>query len=315
MTQFSRAALFSKVAVVLPAAMAIILSLSLGGCGKKDEKKKVEAEKVTEVEADQVTVQDIVAGESYDCDDPSGMTADKRFWCKGFRAWQDSDSIGENSGARDEFIAAWKLGYLDASQGRNPAIDNLQSRPVAAEGYETGYIAVLDNQGVVEYDCTEGDETDNEYRDRWCEASASFNKSNLGSSTNAVLRNNYINGFMAGRAIALTIPTSMESLFGDAAPDENAKKPIDDPEADAPKGIQVFYKGFNAGFQAMIDTVRESVNQVMEQMQNMPGMEGMEGMPGMPGMDGMPMPPMGELPPGMENMMPPMPGVHDDMSE
>ena len=312
--------LFPRAAMVLPAAMAIVLSLSLGGCGKQDEKKTVasEASSHTEAEPDQVTVKDLVAADSqgYDCDDPSGMTADKRFWCKGFRSWQDSDSFSDSSNAREEYITAWKLGYLDASQGRNPAIDNLQSRPVAANGYETGYLTVLDNQGVIEYDCTEGDETDNEYRDRWCEAAAAYSKSNSGSSGNAVLRNNYINGFMAGRAIALTIPTSMESLFGDAAPDTNAKKPIDQPEANAPKGIQVFYNGFNAGFQAMIDTVRESVNQVMEQMQNMPGMEGMEGMPGMPGMDGMPMPPMGELPPGMENMMPPVPGMNDsDMTE
>ncbi|MCG8531568.1 MAG: myeloid leukemia factor, partial [Desulfovibrionales bacterium] len=222
------------------------------------------------------------------------------------RDWQGSENFRDNDGARDEFIAAWKLGYLDASAGKNPAMDNLQSRPLAADGYETGYIAVLDHQGVIEYDCSEGDETDNEYRDRWCEASKAYNKSNLGSAANAVLRSNYINGYMAGRAIALTIPTSMESLFGDAALDENAKKPIDAPEADTPKGIQIFYKGFNDGFKAMIDTVRESVNQVMEQMQNMPGMEGMDGMPGMmPGMDGMPP----DMPPGMDDMMP---GMGDD---
>ncbi len=288
----------TRAALVLPAMMAIILQ----GCGKQDDDKK--AQEANEIKTDQVTVQDIVPGpvSDFDCDDPTGMTADKRFWCKGFRSWQDSNSYQDSDDARDEFISAWKLGYLDASQGRDPAVDNLQSRPIAAEGYENGYITVLDDQGIIEYDCSEGDETDNEYRDRWCEASTAYSKSGLGSAANAVLRGNYINGYMAGRAIALTIPTSMESLFGDSAPDENAKKPIDEPDADSPKGIQVFYKGFNAGFQAMIDTVRDSVNQVMEQMQNMPGMEGMENMEGM-------------MPPGMENMMPPMPDGMNDENE
>ena len=292
----------------LPAIMAIVMAifmvLMLPGCG---DDNKAETTQITKTKAkeqpkedvvEQVSVEDIRPGESagFDCDDPSGMTPDKRFWCRGLKAWTESENHqADNNHACDEFIEAWKLGSLDAMQGRTPAIENLQSRPVAADGYETGYISVLDSQGVIEYDCSEGEETDNEYRDRWCEAAASYNSSGQGSATNAILRNIYINGYMSGRAIALTLPTSMESLFGSEAPREEAKSAIDEPESGAPKSILVFHRGFTDGFQAMIDTVRESVNQVMEQMQSMPGMDGMPP----PGMDDM------GMPPGMEHLMPP----------
>ena len=72
--------------------------------------------------------------------------------------------------------------------------------------------SALDAMGVVEYECSEGTETDNEYRDRW-QGAIAFNASRLAAPTNAILRSTYINGYMSGRAIALTLPTSMESLF------------------------------------------------------------------------------------------------------
>ncbi|WP_087107412.1 hypothetical protein [Parendozoicomonas haliclonae] len=299
-------------AVVITILTTALTITMLQGCSEQDKKSKtVASQKAAEQQGDvveQVTIEDILpesATTSYNCDDSSGMTADKRFWCLGLKAWSQSEHFDEGSSARDEFINAWKLGALDAQQARDPAIENLQTRPLAAAGYESGYVSVLDAIGIVEYECSEGEETDNEYRDRWCEAANAYNSSRLGSPANAVLRGTYINGYMSGRAIALTLPTSMESLFGgESTPQEGAKKAIDEPDSDTPKSIQVFYRGFNDGFQAMIDTVRESVNQVMEQMQGMPGMDGMPpGMEGMPGMDGM-MPPPGMMDP----MAPPMPG-------
>lgn len=292
-----------SLSVVMAIIMAAFMVVMLPGCSddEKEQKEPAAVQKAKPVEetVEQVSVEDIRAGDpaGFDCDDPTGMTADKRFWCRAEKAWKESESYqADNTDARDEFIQAWKLGSLDAMQARTPAIDNLQNHPVAAAGYESGYISVLDVQGVLEYDCSDGEESDNEYRDRWCEAAAAYNSSRQGEASNAVLRNSYINGYMSGRAIALTLPTSMESLFGGDAPKEGTKSAIDTPESDAPKSILVFHRGFTDGFQAMIDTVRESVNQVMEQMQNMPGMDGMPP----PGMEG-------GMPPGMEHMMPPMP--------
>ena len=78
----------------------------------------------------------------------------------------------------------------------------------------------------------------------------------------------------------------MESLFGGEQSSVDGKRAIDEP-TDHLKAIRIFHQGFNDGFQAMLDTVRESVNQVMEQMQNLDVMPGMEGMPDMDGMPGM----------------------------
>ncbi len=298
----------SWLSIVMAIAVAMLITITLPGCSKKDDKKDsrkeepAEQQGAPEQDKDPVTLENLRAGSyvEYNCADSGDMTADKRFWCRGQKNWTESESFQEeDTAARDEFIEAWKLGSLDAQQGRDPVTDNLSSRPTAMDGYQTGYINVLDALGIVEYECSEGDETDNEYRDRWCEAASAYNSSRQGSPSNAILRADYINGYMSGRAIALTLPTSMESLFGGEAPKADSKKAIDDMDPDAPKAIKVFYRGFNDGFQAMIDTVKESVNQVMEQMQGMPGMDGMDGMDGMP-MDGGMAPP-----PGMEHMMPP----------
>ena len=299
----------SKVTMVSVMAITMVLiTILLQGCTQEKKEKVVAA--TDSSDEYQVSLADIrsatesatgSAFSSYECNTATGMTSDKRFWCMGHKAWLESEYSNEGEEAtQNEFIEAWKLGALDAQQARDPAVENLRSRPVAAAGYESGYISVLDATGIVEYECSDGDETDNEYRDRWCEASIAYNSSRMGAAHNAVLRAAYVNGYMSGRAIALTLPTSMESLFGDEPPQDGGKRAIDElGSAASPKAIKTFNTGFHEGFQAMIDTVRESVNQVMEQMQGMDGMPGMEGMPGdgMPGMPGMP---------GMDGMMPGM---------
>ncbi len=265
----------------------ILTTLLLPGCSKQDDskgRKSQMAESGMAADVSSVSVDDIQPdATSYDCTSMAG-SADKRSWCLGLQAWNDSEYHSRDDRARDEFIEGWRLGSLDAQQAVNPGIEQLQSRPMAAAGYESGYINVLDAIGVIEYECSEGAETDNEYRDRWCEAAAAFNRARLASPTNAVLRGTYINGYMSGRAIALTLPTSMESLFGGEQSSVDGKRAIDEPTDHSPKAIRIFHQGFNDGFQAMLDTVRESVNQVMEQMQNLDVMPGMEGMPDMDGM-------------------------------
>ena len=222
----------------------------------------------------------------FDCSDPSGMSSDKRLWCRALGAWQRSDSFSDSAHQQDEYIEAWKLGYLDAAQAKNPVAESLRDRPLAANGYDSGYMAQLDDQGIIEYDCGGTNDSDNEYRDRWCEGFAAYSKSDQGTSSNAVLRSIFINGYMSGKAIALTMPSSMESIFDEevTAPAAGAKKPIDQPDSTTPRSVAVFYRGFNNGFQAMLDSIRESVLQLREQMQNMPGMGADGSLPGMEGL-------------------------------
>ena len=263
---------------------ALIIILLLAGCREQDQPSQgtpeSNSESVATAECTPVTsANNSLGGASYDCSIAAG-TADKRFWCFGLQVWHKSQFQNQGEAERNRFIEAWQSGALDAQQALDPTIDKFKSSPQAQAGYESGYISVLDAMGVVEYECSDGPETNNEYRDRWCEGAAAFNASHLASPTNVVLRNTYINGYMSGRAIALTLPTSMESLFGGGVGVEaDGKQAIEEPESSAPKPIKIFYQGFNDGFKAMLDTVRESVNQVMEQMQSMEGMPGMEGLP------------------------------------
>ena len=156
----------------------ILTTLLLPGCSKQDDskgRKSQMAESGMAADVSSVSVDDIQPdATSYDCTSVAG-SADKRSWCLGLQAWNDSEYQPDDR-ARDEFIEGWRLGSLDAQQAVNPGIEQLQSRPAAAAGYESGYINVLDAIGVIEYECSEGAETDNEYRDRWCEAAAAFNR-------------------------------------------------------------------------------------------------------------------------------------------
>lgn len=273
----------------------LLTVLFLTGCFEKEQADHNTSKSSSEEVAVVPAVAETAAltsstGSPYDCTTPTG-TIDKRFWCLGLQAWQNSQYQNQSELERNKFIEAWQSGAFDAQQALDPVIEKLKSSPVALAGYESGYIGVLDAMGIVEYECSDGPETNNEYRDRWCEGASAFNVSRLASPANVVLRNTYINGYMSGRAIALTLPTSMESLFGnEVSVDADSKQAIDEPESTAPKPIKIFYQGFNDGFKAMLDTVRESVNEVMQQMQSM------EGMPG-PGMEGFP--DLNSLPPDM----------------
>ena len=305
-----------KMVIRLLWLLPVIGALLLAGCGK-EEPKPVASGKAAHHQQDKapkVSMDDIRPSTSaeFDCTDTTPGSSEKRLWCMGLKDWQASKGYSStNNAARDDFIGAWKIGLLDALQANTPALESLRNNPVAADGYEAGYIAVVNSQGIVEYDCS-GQGSDNEYRDRWCEASKAYSNNSEGSPSNLILRNNYINGFMSGKAIALTMPTSMDSLLG-GTPAQDGKQAIDEPPVSAPRSQRIFFTGFNSGYQAMVDTVRESVNQVMEQMQNLQGMQGMEGMPpGMPGMDGMPSMDNGSgmsaPPPGMPGGMGEMPG-------
>ena len=90
---------------------------------------------------------------------------------------------------------------------------------------------------------------------------------------------------MAGGRVALTVPTSMEAFFSGDNPEEGKQPAVVQPEGDLKDTLQAFYRGFDEGYKAMIASIRESINQVMEQMQIPNNMELPEGMmpPPVPG--------------------------------
>ena len=79
------------------------------------------------------------------------------------------------------------------------------------------------------------------------------------------------------RPSALTVPTSMESFFNGENP-EGKQPAIVQPEGELKSTELAFYRGFDEGYKAMIASIRESINQVMQQMQIPNNMELPEGM-------------------------------------
>jgi len=223
----------------------------------------------------------------YNCDSTADRSAEKRFWCLGLQAWEDSlrnsGAVRADKSVRDAFIQSWMQGALDASLGQ--AASEASAPSVDPEAYQVGYTSVLEAQGMLEYTCGGEEETDNEYRDRWCEAAAAYHASQQSETVNVVQRSAYINGYIAGRSVALTLPTTMESWFSGEPPGPDAKRPIEDPASQASRSVKMFHRGFQDGFQGMLSAVRESMDQMMEQMRHLPGgppadMPGLEGMPG-----------------------------------
>ena len=82
---------------------------------------------------------------------------------------------------------------------------------------------------------------------------------------------------MGGGRVALTVPTSMESFFNGENP-EGKQPAIVQPEGELKSTELAFYRGFDEGYKAMIASIRESINQVMQQMQIPNNMELPEGM-------------------------------------
>ena len=261
---------------------AALLVVMLQGCGNNEEdgQSPVLDEPAVEREVVEVIVEKpvVVPPKTPDCNNATESSAATRAWCKGLDAWKRSQMFAkEDNQKRDAFINAYGLGQQDASMASNP--QSLSGQPVAQAGYRAGYQAVVAAQGFVHYSCD--GESDNEYLDRWCEAAVAYKSSGLGASDNAILRGRYIDGYMSGRAIALTIPTAMEVMFSGETK-AGSRQAIAEPSAMKSKAERAFYQGFDEGHRTMVALIQESINQVMQQMP-----QGMEAMPSMPGMESM----------------------------
>ena len=258
--------------MALPLAVVIAL---LQGCSKPTECP----EATTIVK--EVPV--IEGEESYDCSHLERAGSAQTTWCEAQNRFSEG-SFADDERAFKEFLMGYRGGVNDARQAKDSRynrfpVEGREGKPEEA-GYRAGYKTAISDMGVIEYDCA-SNEGASEYKDRWCEASDSFRSAGLGGD-NPFIKGRFIDGYMSGGRVALTVPTSMESFFSGDGP-EGKQTAIVKPEGTLKKTEEAFYRGFDEGYKAMIASIRESINQVMQQMQvpNMPG--------GMP--DGM-MPPM-----------------------
>ncbi|WP_067516271.1 hypothetical protein [Endozoicomonas ascidiicola] len=217
--------------------------------------------------------------ESYSCTSPSKAGVLELTWCKAQKQFESQ----HGSANADEFVVflkGFRDGYAQASDGADSRVNLFeisdQSEPLYDSGYKEGYINVLDAMGISEFNCSTQDMA-SEYRDRWCEASVAFQQGHIGIDNNPIVKSRFIDGYMAGGRVALTVPTSMEAFFGGEAP--QGKQPaIVQPTDDIEPVAAAFNRGFDVGYKAMIDSIRDSINQVMQQMQIPENFEMPEGM-------------------------------------
>ena len=222
--------------------------------------------------------------ESYDCNNIERAGFAQQTWCEAKAQFDQSSFKGRESSFK-EFLNGYREGLNHARQAKDSriprTIDEGREGTATEAGYRAGYNTVLKTLGFVEFDCGNSDKA-SEYKDRWCEASDAFRSSGIGGS-NPFVQGRYIDGYMAGGRVALTVPTSMESFFSGENP-EGKQPAIVQPEGELDGTELSFFRGFDEGYKAMIASIRESINQVMQQMQMPNNMELPEGMmPPQPG--------------------------------
>ena len=254
--------------VVFLPIIAAILALA-GGCGKQDSSP------TTLVSSDKKHTQE----EAYDCSSLDRSNPLKQSWCEAHAAFDKREDLKIGGDAFKQYLSGYRHGINDARLAQSSRIPRVPdaSRKESSEdaGYRDGYQSVITQLGLLEFDCTISGEP-SEYRERWCEAADSYRLAGIGGD-NPFLRGRYIDGYMAGGRVALTVPTSMESFFSGDTP-EGKQPAIVQPEG-ALEGTELaFYRGFDEGYKAMIASIRESINQVMEQMQAPNNMQFPDGM-------------------------------------
>ncbi|MFK0571879.1 hypothetical protein [Endozoicomonas sp.] len=263
-------------AAVLPVVGILIF---LQGCNKARE-----CPEVTTVVYEDVSGVDKGA-ETYTCYHQAKTNVLEQTWCE---AKDQFEKHGQSSGSDDFliYLKGFREGYTQASQAEDSRLtiadDNTSSESSYDMGYRDGYLAIMDAMGIFEYNCGSA-ELVSEYKDRWCEAADAYRNTGMGSESNPFAKGRFIDGYMTGGRVALTVPTSMEAFFGGENP-EGKQPAIVQPSGDLKSIELAFYRGFDVGYKAMIDSIRESINQVMQQMQMPNNMEFPDGlMPPPPG--------------------------------
>lgn len=249
-----------RLAKVVGLPLTAVFAL-LQGCNKPTE-----CPEVTTIVQESAPVVSSTGEESYDCTNVGRAGAAQQTWCEA-RAQFDHSSLSGDDAFQD-YLRGYRAGINHARQAEDSRLarTDVEGREGSAEemGYRTGYNNVLKALGIHEYDCTSSDDM-SEYKDRWCEASDSFRASGIGGD-NPFVKGRFIDGYMAGGRVALTVPTSMESFFNGENP-EGKQPAIVQPDGELENTEQAFYRGFDEGYKAMIASIRESINQVMQQMQ------------------------------------------------
>lgn len=231
-------------------AAVLAVALLLQGCDSAEEtqtkpvKPTVAASTQTEAE------------ESYQCNTKQ-TSFDVVTWCEASVRYDDEAILGEFS----DYLSGFRLGYSDAAMAADPKPAN-GTGDIVDDGYQAGYHFVAHNLGLRSYECN--DPAD-EYEKLWCVAAQAYEQSGAGHAHNVFVRARFIDGFLAGGRVALSTPATMESFFAPASISDNSM--MDKLPAGANVAETAFHRGFDDGHQAMLNDIRNSINQMMQQIQ------------------------------------------------
>ncbi len=247
------------VAAVLPVVGSLML---LQGCNKPSDCSSGAALPYEDVGSVEKGV------ESYSCSSPSGAGMLEQTWCAAKDEYAHNGKT-VNSDGFPAFLQGYREGVAASSIAEDSRLslmdEETQSESELDQGYRQGYLATVQAMGLIEYNCGSSDMA-SEYKDRWCEAAQAYRGSDVGSENNPFVKGRFVDGYMTGGRVALTVPSSMEAFFGGEELDGHLPA-VAQPVGDLKGADLAFYRGFDAGYQAMIDSIRESINQVMQQMQ------------------------------------------------
>ncbi len=206
-----------------------------------------------------------------DCTNP--QSTDQQLWCEArqnFNEHSEQASGNNDSESWNKYLTGYKDGAYDAHHARIRKISGTEAGKDQYDlGYSQGYNSATESMGLAEYDCAT-EAMQSEYQSRWCEAAELFTDSNAGrrAGDNPVLRARFIDGYLSGGRVALTIPTSVNELMADAAEQAlEAKLPLILGEQDntLPDAARAFQEGLEMGYEGMVNNVQDIMAQVMQE--------------------------------------------------
>ena len=258
------------ITALLPVIMATCVLL-IGGCDKQEKRPD------QPVSASSPSPH--MGEESYDCSFLEDSNPLKQSWCEAKTLFQQKHGLQTSSDEFRQYLNGYRHGINEARQAKTSRVSRSggsQHESLEDNGYRDGYEKVVTTLGLIAFD-SQDNSMPSEYRERWHEAADACRLAGLGGENNPFLKGRFIDGYMAGGRIALTVQTSMESFFNGDTP-EGKQPAIIPPEGDMADTQRAFYLGFDEGYKAMIASIRESINQVMEQMQAPDNMQLPDGM-------------------------------------
>ena len=173
----------------------LVVMAALSGCNQSPECPEIATVVYEDIPDNAGSV------ELYSCQAVTGIM--ELTWCEAKEQFTSQPFDNDDFPA---YLHGFREGYAQASQAGDLLTSESQSPQ--GRGYNDGYYAVVDALGIPEYNCSSTDLA-SEYKDRWCEAAEAFRTGSAAAEPNPLVRDRFLDGYMTGGRVALTVPTSM----------------------------------------------------------------------------------------------------------